>query len=302
MSRPTARRDRSESGERGRGSRVTSRVASAWAAFFVLVAAIWVGLPALVPMYLALAVLGVLEYAAMLRLRNVRVHRTLLLIATVAHVPVALPAGVWGSPETVLGIPARDALTLLFVLTVLTIAIRRPHRDALTTVGFTLLGYAWIPAFFSYLLTLRVSPGPEAGFGTLLVPALAIVASDVGGWWIGRSLGRRPLSRELSPDKTIEGAIGGLALAVVVTPIAAWALTAWGPGSPLSPPWALALGLGVAAAAQIGDLFESLVKRWAGVKDAGLFLPGQGGVLDRIDSMLFALPAAYLALGLAGRL
>ena len=278
------------------------RVASASGAFVVFLATVWIGLPALIPAYLALSVLAILEYAAMLRLRNVRVHRTLLVIATIAHVPVALPEGVWGSLDAVLGIPARDALTLAFVLAVLAIAIRRPHRDALTTVGFTILGYAWIPAFFSYLLTLRVAPDASAGLGTLLVPSLAIVASDVGGWWIGRSLGRRPLSRELSPDKTIEGSLGGLALAAVVTPVAAWALTAWGPGAPVSPVWAIGLGLLIAAAAQIGDLFESLVKRWAGVKDAGLFLPGQGGVLDRIDSHLFALPAAYLALGLAGRL
>jgi phosphatidate cytidylyltransferase len=268
----------------------------------VLLVSFWAGLPALVPIYLVLTGLAIFEYAAMLRLRAVRVHRTALLVATVAHVPVALPAGHPLALQNVLSLPAREALGLAFLLAILTAAIRRPHRDALSTVGYTLLGYLWIPAFFSYLLTLRVSPDPAIGLATLLLPSLAAVASDVGGWTVGRAVGRRPLSPDLSPDKTIEGALGGLALAAVVTPAAAWALTAWGPGSPISPFWALPFGLLVAFSAQVGDLFESLVKRWAGVKDAGLFLPGQGGVLDRIDSHLFALPLAYLVLTLGGAL
>ena len=277
-------------------------MASAAFAFVVLLVSFWAGLPALVPIYLVLAGLAIFEYAAMLRLRAVRVHRTALLVATVAHVPVALPAGHPLALETVLSIPAREALGLAFLLVILTAAIRRPHRDALSTVGYTLLGYLWIPVFFSYLLTLRVSPDAAMGLATLLLPALAAVASDVGGWTFGRAFGRRPLSPDLSPDKTIEGAIGGLALAAVVTPAAAWALATWGAGAPISPAWALPFGLLVAFAAQVGDLFESLVNRWAGVNPAALFLPGQGGVLDRIDSHLFALPVAYVVLGLAGRL
>ena len=302
MSRSRARRDPPAGASSDRTDRTARRVASAAFAFVVLLVSFWAGLPALVPIYLVLAGLAIFEYAAMLRLRAVRVHRTALLVATVAHVPVALPAGHPLALETVLSIPAREALGLAFLLVILTAAIRRPHRDALSTVGYTLLGYLWIPVFFSYLLTLRVSPDAAMGLATLLLPALAAVASDVGGWTFGRAFGRRPLSPDLSPDKTIEGAIGGLALAAVVTPAAAWALATWGAGAPISPAWALPFGLLVAFAAQVGDLFESLVKRWAGVKDAGLFLPGQGGVLDRIDSHLFALPVAYVVLGLAGRL
>ena len=302
MSRSRARRAPPRGTPSDRNDRTARRVASAAFAFVVLLVTFWVGLPALVPIYLALAGLAIFEYAAMLRLRAVRVHRTALLVATVAHVPVALPADHPLSIQAMLSIPAREALGLAFLLAILTIALRRPHRDALATVGYTLLGYLWIPAFFSYLLTLRVSPDPAIGLATLLLPALAAVASDVGGWTFGRALGRRPLSPDLSPDKTIEGAIGGLALAAVVTPAVAWALAAWGPGAPISPAWALPFGLLVAFAAQVGDLFESLVKRWAGVKDAGLFLPGQGGVLDRIDSHLFALPLAYLVLTLGGAL
>jgi len=283
------------------GASTRARVLSAWAAFLAIVAAIWVGLPALIPIYLIFAGVALFEYSAMLRLRNIRVHRTGLLAATALHVPVSLPSGHPASLETLLGMPSREALALGFLLIVLTVAIRRPYRDALETVAFTLLGYLWIPAFFSYLLTLRASPDGTLGLGALLLPALAVVASDVGAYLAGSTLGRRPLSPVLSPDKTIEGAIGGLALAALVTPTAAWLLDL-GPGSLISPWLALPFGLAIAAVSQAGDLFESLVKRRVGVKDAGLFLPGQGGVLDRIDSHLFALPVAYLILSVAGRL
>lgn len=302
MNRAPKRRDRpAERGPDDR-ARVARRVASAWAAFFVLLAAFWVGLPALVPLYLALGAIAILEYAAMMRLRGVRVHRTALLIALFLHAPTALPASHPWSISPLLAVDPREALALGFLLVILAVSVGRPHRYALETVGYTLLGYLWIPAFFSYLLTLRVSPDAAIGLGTVVVAGVAAIAADVGGWWIGRSLGRRPLSPVLSPDKTIEGAIGGLALAAAATPAFAWALQAWGPGSPVGPLWALPFGLLVATAAQVGDLFESLVKRWAGVKDTGLFLPGQGGVLDRIDSHLFALPVAYLTLTLADRL
>lgn len=279
---------------------VWARIGSAFAAFVTGLALLWLGTPALVPLFLALSGIGVYEYAAMLRLRGVRVNRTILIVMTVLTVPAALPAGHPLAPTGWLPFPPREALLMSLVLILLGIATRQPRRDALATVVYTLLGYLWIPGFFSYLLTLREFPDPVLGLATVLLPTLAVVASDVGGWVFGRAFGRRPLSPDLSPDKTVEGAIGGLVLAAAVTPVAAALLHA-GPGAPL-PTWvALGFGVVIAAVAQIGDLFESLVKRWAGVKDAGLFLPGQGGVLDRIDSHLFALPVAYLLLSFVGQ-
>jgi len=278
---------------------VWARVGSAFAAFVAGLGLLWLGTPALVPLFLALSGIGVFEYAAMLRLRGVRVNRAILLVMTVLTVPAALPPGHLLAPTGWLPLPPREALLMGFVLVLLGLATRQPHRDALATVVYTLLGYLWIPGFFSYLLTLREFPDPVLGLATVLLSTLAVVGSDVGGWVFGRAFGKRPLSPDLSPDKTVEGAVGGLVLAAVATPVAAALLHA-GPGAPLSTAFALAFGVVIAATAQIGDLFESLVKRWAGVKDAGLFLPGQGGVLDRIDSHLFALPVAYLLLSFVG--
>ena len=130
------------------------------------------------------------------------------------------------------------------------------------------------------------------GAWLLLFAVVGPVAADVGGYAFGRLFGRRPLAPAVSPNKTVEGAIGGVVLAVLVT--AAFVLGSEGRLElPVSPLDALLLALVGAVAGLIGDLFESLLKRWSGVKDTGVFLPGHGGVLDRIDSLLVGLPVGY---------
>jgi phosphatidate cytidylyltransferase len=275
------------------------RVTTSLVAFLVTLGALWAGTWALVPAYLLLSLVSVFEYAAMVRLRGIRVHRTGLLVMTVLMLPAAMPDGHPLALFARVGLPGREALLIGFLMGMLALALARSQRDALVTAVYTLLGYLWIPGFLSYGLTLRASPDPAAGLATLTLPVLAVIASDVGGWGFGTTLGRRKLAPVLSPDKTVEGAIGGLALAAAVLPVAARLLPGAGPAT--MPVGLLILfAVLVAAASQLGDLFESLVKRWAGVKDTGVFLPGQGGVLDRIDSALFALPVAYLLLSLLG--
>jgi phosphatidate cytidylyltransferase len=113
------------------------------------------------------------------------------------------------------------------------------------------------------------------------------VANDSGALFIGRAIGHRPLNRSLSPNKTIEGTVGG----TIITLIAGVVIL------PLVSPWTRTHGLEAAVAFAIvvplGDLFESMVKRTLGVKDLGQLLPGHGGLLDRVDGLLFALPTMY---------
>jgi phosphatidate cytidylyltransferase len=118
-----------------------------------------------------------------------------------------------------------------------------------------------------------------------------VVISDSAQYYSGRAFGRHRLSPIVSPGKTVEGAVGGL----VAAAIAGFAL---GPRAlpGLAPAVGSAVGLGIAAVGLIGDLFESALKRAAGVKDSSTILPGHGGVLDRIDAYLFAAPVFYLAL------
>jgi phosphatidate cytidylyltransferase len=115
-----------------------------------------------------------------------------------------------------------------------------------------------------------------------------IVVSDSAQYYTGRAVGRRPLAPTISPKKTIEGAIGGVVFGTL-------AFTVGGRYVFASPLWILALsGAAISLLGIVGDLFESLLKRSAGVKDSSNLIPGHGGVLDRIDSWLFAAPVYYV--------
>src|ERR1043166_5882991 len=143
--------------------------------------------------------------------------------------------------------------------------------------------------------------GMTVATGALLVflPLLVTWASDIGAYFVGRAIGKHKLIPAVSPGKTVEGAIGGLVASVIV----AWLIgdRMLRPAAQLGfkwAPWGLILfGVAVSAAAQIGDLAESLLKREAGVKDSSRILPGHGGILDRLDSLFFVLPVSYLLIG-----
>ena len=113
------------------------------------------------------------------------------------------------------------------------------------------------------------------------------VSNDSGALFVGRAIGKRPLSKALSPNKTVEGTLGGTLVTLLIGAIVL----------PMMSPWTLSHGILFAIALSVvvplGDLFESMVKRTLGVKDIGHLLPGHGGVLDRVDGLLFALPTAF---------
>lgn len=132
----------------------------------------------------------------------------------------------------------------------------------------------------SYLVIYAGAPWPRNLAWVLLVIATAAVG-DAGAYLVGRGLGRHPFFREISPNKTLEGAIGGLLLAVPVMLLGGIFVLG------LSPAVAAGLGLLIGLAAMLGDLVESQMKRLAGVKDSSRLIPGHGGVLDRLDSLLF---------------
>ena len=161
----------------------------------------------------------------------------------------------------------------------------KPETRTLRAVLAVLLMALWVGVPLAHL---SIYPGTRDEI--FLLTMIAVVGpwiSDSGAYFAGRFFGRRLAFPNLSPKKTVEGIVGGLVVTVlVVGPFAASALD-------YSLTKALAISLGVSLASQGGDLFESVLKRILDVKDLGRFLPGHGGVLDRIDSLLFTVPAVY---------
>jgi phosphatidate cytidylyltransferase len=174
-----------------------------------------------------------------------------------------------------------------FVLAFILNAAAETRAPTTAAVGSTVLGSAWIGLGLGSLLVLREMH--DHGRLIAFTVVVTVFVADTAAYLIGRLVGRHKLAPRLSPKKTWEGLIGG-AIAGVFTAFVALYDTRH---TYLSVPQSLVLGAGVVAAAVVGDLFESALKRDLDVKDTGRLLGGHGGVLDRVDALLFAAPAAY---------
>ena len=199
------------------------------------------------------------------------------------------------------------AVVLLLIFTA-AIFMRGVAGKPLGAVATTVMGVLYTGGLLSFGYALRyhdyaaggvhLGAIPIAAGGVLLtLPVLLTWATDTGAYAVGRTIGGRKLIPAVSPGKTVSGAVGGVVVSVIVTwlyvvyvlrPVAQLAMTVKG---------IILFGLLISVAAQVGDIFESLLKREAGVKDSSTLLPGHGGILDRFDSLLFVLPIAYLVLG-----
>ena len=157
-------------------------------------------------------------------------------------------------------------------------------------VAVTLFGVGYVAVLGSFGALMLTY---DNGTGLLFGAVVGTVGYDVGAWAVGRAFGRTRLSKA-SPNKTVEGLIGGVVLAVVASAVilGVGGIDPWG-DNPGSVSHALVLGIVVAIAATLGDLSESMIKRDLGIKDMGNLLPGHGGVLDRFDGLLFAMPATW---------
>lgn len=145
----------------------------------------------------------------------------------------------------------------------------------------------WVASLNAWLPISRDESG--RGLGWLLLAVLVTWLTDTGAYLVGRSFGRRKLLPRVSPNKTVEGAVGGLIASAITALVCA---SAFGLG--IGPAVAALVGIGLGIVGMLGDLAESMIKRHAGVKDSGTWIPGHGGVLDRIDALLFVLLATWL--------
>jgi phosphatidate cytidylyltransferase len=216
-------------------------------------------------------------------------------IALAALLPIAVHAQRLGLYT--LSLTAIVAMAL--VLFASTIWLRGPTGKPVSSVSITAFGVLYA-GVFSYIYALRYhdyAVGAAAGTALVFLPIFLTWTTDVGAYAFGRMFGRKKLIPSVSPGKTVEGAVGGLGLTIVICllyvrfilmPYAQLGLTIQG---------AVLFAIVVSVAAQTGDLAESLLKREAGVKDSSSILPGHGGILDRFDALLFVMPIAFLLLG-----
>jgi phosphatidate cytidylyltransferase len=182
-------------------------------------------------------------------------------------------------------VPIESMLGMVLVLTA--IGVMTSNRTGAATLHDAAAAML-APVYIGLPLGSLVAIHGLAGRNAVLLLMATVIASDTGQYYAGRLFGHRPLAPRLSPKKTREGALGGLVLAPLVLVAASHYLLPGAKPVPLA-----GVGVLIVVAGIFGDLFESMLKRAANVKDSATFIPGHGGVLDRIDALLFAIPVFY---------
>lgn len=248
--------------------------------------------------FFAIGIIGIYEYVHNLELKGVKSNKPMAYVAGIATYcgPVVslMASGLWtlDSQPTVSAIYA-SAIVFAFLIPVLylttfIIQLWRNDDEPFTTVGHTLLPSIWIMTPLAYLNTIQ-----SHGAGLTMMIFILIWVNDSFAYMTGMLLGRHKMWERHSPNKTWEGTIGGalfcIAAAIFAGPHFATHVHVAG--------WAV-IGLICSVAGTLGDLVESMFKRYCGVKDSGKIMPGHGGVLDRFDSILMAVPFVLLFIGL----
>ena len=208
-----------------------------------------------------------------------------------------------------------NTLSMVLILAPMILGIplvfRKELGMGLASTAASVFGVLYVAAPLSLLISLRASPTQTI---LIVMVLFSVWAGDIAAYYVGRSFGKHKLAPVVSPNKSWEGAIASVIASVALAGLVfhfqrqisglfqevywLFPYPSWGP----HPSWVhiVALGILTNVAAQFGDLFESALKRGAGVKDSGILLPGHGGVLDRIDALLFAIPAVWYYANLTG--
>ena len=174
----------------------------------------------------------------------------------------------------------------LLVIALISMFQFKSDRSVMGVISGQLQGVVYIPVLLSFLILIRLG---SSGMIWIFILLAIIFAGDTSAYYVGSYFGRRKLSPAISPGKTIEGSIGGLGANLIVGTVGK---SFFLPGLPWGTSILFFIAVGIAG--QLGDLFESELKRAAGIKDSSGILPGHGGILDRIDALLFAAPVAYI--------
>ncbi len=261
-------------------SSIGVRVGTGLAAAVVALLAFKVGTVAALVLSVLVVVFAAGECFGVLRRAGYHPATLLGLVGTVSLMVGAYTKGVAALPLVLVLITAFTLIWYLFGI---------ERGSAVAGTAATLLTVGWVSLLGSYAgLLLAPSSFPNRhGIAFLLGAVIATVANDIGALVIGGWLGSRPLAPNISPNKTWEGLFGGAVFSILVSTVVVGSIHPWSASN------AALLGVVVAVVAPIGDLCESLLKRDLRLKDMGSLLPGHGGILDRVDALLFVLPATY---------
>lgn len=265
------------------------RLASALIGAGLLMVVLWAGLPLVIPTLIFLLWLGSAELSDMLARRGFELNLGFLRWGGVVMLLFSLPQLHESYPQ----IPWREIALGLVLVGAFSYELLRGAN--IPRFAMSLMAFLYLPWTLGYFLLLRYTPDSTQGLWTLTLPIVATFATDIGAYFVGKRYGRRKLAPTISPGKTVEGSVGG----IVVSFLVLFAFTAL-----VREAFSLGLlelvvvSLLLSLAAQLGDLTESMLKRYCGVKDSGHFLPGHGGLLDRIDGLLFSVPLMYYLLAI----
>jgi phosphatidate cytidylyltransferase len=266
-----------------------TRVLSGAALAALAVAVVWLAPPGVFFLFAqALLLLAFIEYRRLAEAVDLPVPAVAGAVATIAA-SIGVSSWRWIGDAVVGMAVALDAVMMsaMVVLATLALASWRGGRDAIGRASAATFPLLYLGLPIGALVAIRQMKGPQG----LFLLMLTVMVSDTAQYYTGRMFGRRPLAPVVSPKKTIEGAVGGFVFGpLLMAVLGHW----WLPEVP--PAVLVALGATVVALGIVGDLFESMLKRSAGVKDSSTLIPGHGGVLDRIDALLFAAPVYYIVL------
>ncbi|MPZ50764.1 MAG: phosphatidate cytidylyltransferase [Dehalococcoidia bacterium] len=252
-----------------------TRLATAAVGIPLVAGAIWIG-DLLLPAVVALA-----AFVAVVEIAHARDAARTPLALLSAGLAATLPFAAFAGLDWLLG-------GIVLAILVLSAAFVIVTRDPALDIDSWLWGLAsalYFGALAAHFILLREAPN---GRDWLFFAVLTVWTTDTGAYFLGRAIGRHKLAPAISPGKTIEGALGGLATGLIAVFVLDWAFDLG-----LAAGHLIALGLTVPIVTQAGDLAESAIKRALAVKDSSGLIPGHGGVADRLDSLLFAAPAVY---------
>jgi phosphatidate cytidylyltransferase len=243
----------------------------------------------------AAVALAAWELDALMRAREVQTFRlTGVFLLELTYLAAAFSGAPPGHESTWGGSAPLWPPVVLVMLTALLVRRGGDFARDVPAAALTLLGAVYLGGLGGTMAALRIMAPRDAGPWRIALLLAIVMAGDTAAYFTGRALGRHKLAPAVSPGKTVEGAVGGLAGGV----LGSWAVSAAGLHLPL--PHVVVLGVLVTVFGTVGDLVESLLKRWAGVKDSGRLFPGHGGMLDRLDSLLFGAAVLYYYFGFFG--